>query len=395
MSLLEHSLELSKQYLFSQDILKHLHQVYGGEAVEVLRALKTPGLEYSVRVNTLKADPEDVCAGLVERGLKAHLHPVLGEAILIPIEGPLPIPSFSGRVVADRYAAEAVLRGSHLYASGVQNCRGLKRGVETLVTDRYGQVVGGGVAKMSETEILTLRRGLAVEVTHPRYRIPSFRDSREFEEGYLYPQSLPAMVTSRVLNPHPGEAILDLNCAPGGKLSHLSQLMENTGLIIGVDRSAPKIEATRQTLSRLGCRNIRLVKSDSRYLDVDHPSIVADRCLVDPPCSALGLMPKLYDPTMHAEIAALAEYQKQFLKVAAKMVKPGGRIVYSVCTLTLEECEEVVKFAVEDCSLEIEEPSLRLGSPGLGWVIPEAVFTQRFHPHIHGYGYFIASLRKP
>jgi 16S rRNA (cytosine967-C5)-methyltransferase len=106
-------------------------------------------------------------------------------------------------------------------------------------------------------------------------------------------------------------------------------------------------------------------------------------------------MPKLYDPTMQTEITALAEYQKQFLKVAAKMVKPGGRIVYSVCTLTLEECEEVVRFAVEDCSLKVEEPSIRLGSSGLWWVITEAVFTQRFHPHIHGCGFFIASLRKP
>ncbi|MEM3737501.1 MAG: RsmB/NOP family class I SAM-dependent RNA methyltransferase [Candidatus Bathyarchaeia archaeon] len=387
---------MRRDFFFSKDVIKHLHAVYGDDVAEVVKALKTPGLEYSIRVNTLKANPEEVCAKFVGRGLKARLHSVLKEIILIHVEGPFPVPSLPGRVVVDKYAAEAVLMGSHVYAPGVKECRGLKKGDEVSVMDRYFQVVGGGVAKMSESEILRLRRGLAVEITHPKYRVPSLRESKEFEDGYIYPQSLPASLTSRVLDPQPGETILDLNCAPGGKLSHISQLMGSKGLVIGVDCRAKKIEATRQTLSRLGCfSNVRLIVADSRYLDIDYPSIKVDRCLIDPPCSALGLMPKLYAHTTEAEIDALANYQRQFIRVAAKTVKPGGRIVYSVCTLTLDECEKAVKFAVESCGLKVEEQEPFLGSPGLEWVTSEASLAQRFHPHVHGSGYFIACFRRP
>jgi len=379
---------------FSEDVLKHIKKVYGERTSEVASALTTPGKYFYLRVNTLKAKPAQIIDQLHRSGYKAYGHPDLPEAIRIPIEGPLPIPNYPQTVEVDKFTAEAVLLGADVYAPGVLGCRGLRRGQKVMIVDKRGFKVGAGAAKMSEAEILTQRKGLAIDVTNPPYKIPSLRESREFKEGEICLQSLPAMVTTRVLSPKPGERVVDLNCSPGGKLSHISQIMGGEGIVFGVDRNQRKVALARETVERLGCRNVRLIATDGRYLDKDHPEIKADRCLIDPPCTALGVMPKLYDNTTEKQIDALSAYQKQFLRVASNVVKPRGFIVYSVCTLTLEECEEVAKFGVEECNLTVEEQPLILGSPGIKTVFPAAAKTQRFHPHLHGNGYFIALFRK-
>ncbi|MFH1328095.1 MAG: PUA domain-containing protein [Candidatus Bathyarchaeota archaeon] len=385
---------LSERFLFSQDTINQLQLVYGKDTPEVIKKLKLPSSHYCIRVNTLKADPEEVVKELREKGVNANRHPNLREIIFLPVEGPLPIPNLSSKVVVYKQTAEAVLLGAHVYAPGIKKCTGLRKDTEVLITDIYDQAVGAGITRMTETEILTQRSGLAIEVTHPKYLAPSIRESSEFKEGIIYSQSFPAIITSRVLDPQPEDTVVDLTCAPGGKISHLSQLMENRGIIIGVDRNQSKIAATKETLTRLWCKNIKLLQSDSRYLDLDYPSIKADKCLVDPPCSALGVMPKLYDGTKNAEIQALSEYQRQFIKVASKIVRVGGIIVYSVCTVTIAECENLVKFAVENCDVEVDEQPIFYGSPGLDRIFLEARFTQRFHPHIHKAGYFIARFKK-
>ena len=89
-----------------------------------------------------------------------------------------------------------------------------------------------------------------------------------------------------------------------------------------------------------------------------------------------------------------AKYQKQFLRAASKTVKKGGSIVYSVCTVTLEECEEVVQFAVDNCDLEVTEQKMYIGSRGIPLENIPYRNLQRFHPHKHGAGFFIACFKK-
>jgi len=387
--------ELPNDLVFSGDVVQHLSKVYGSETTNVLSALRTPVRRYCIRVNTLKADPEAVVARFRSKGVDAETHDTMAEAIFLPVGGPFPVSRHEKVVVVDKFTAESVLLGAQVYAPGIVKAHGLRKGLKLSIVDDIGQHVGNGVARMSETEVLTLRRGLAVELTEPKYRIPSLRETDEFNQGLIYPQSLPSVLVSRILDPKPRETVVDLCASPGGKSSHIAQIMRDRGTIYAVDRNEEKVAQIRGTMARLGVESVQPICSDSRYLDIDYPKIQADRVLVDPPCSALGVRPKVYDFTKSAEISALSEYQKQFIKVASKIVKTNGVVVYSTCTLTLEEDESIARYAVEECGLELEHQGpYVLGSEGVpssSQVVP----TQRFHPHLHDSpGFFIARFRK-
>lgn len=383
----------SRIYKFSSDVIESLKKVYQSDLERVLQALKTPGKRYYFRVNTLKADLNEVFKSLRSKGFQVEVDENIPEAFYISVEGPFDIPIFNKHVVVDKFTAESVLQGAHVYAPGIINCKGIKIGDKVTIVDEFAQEVGSGIARMSETQILQFRKGLAIQLLYPKYKIPSFRETEEYKKGLIYPQSFPAILTSRILEPKPGEKILDAACAPGGKISHIIQLMENKGLVIGVDRNKKKIEEAARNLNRLNCKIATLIIHDSRYLDVDFPSLKVDKCLIDPPCSALGVTPKLFDFTSIKEILNLSNYQKQFIKSASKILKPNGVLVYSVCTMTIEECEEVAKFAEDECSLKIESQNFFLGSHGIN-IFLNAEKLQRFHPHLHGVGYFIAKFRK-
>ena len=347
-----------------------------------------------MRANTLKATPENVKKRLAERGLDVSQHELIPEALWVPIEGPFEVPARSKKVMVDKYTAESVLQGANVYAPGIARCNRIRIGDGVNIIDDEGETLASGIARMNETQILTFRKGLAVEVTESKYRVPSFRETPEYQEGLIYPQSLPAIVTSRVLDPKPGEVVLDMTCSPGGKLSHISQLMENQGRVIGVDRNRRKTEETMETCRRLGCSNVTLFVHDSRYLSSDFTTLKPDRILVDPPCSALGILPKVYEYAPKREIEALARYQRQFLEEASKIVKPMGRIVYSVCTLTLQECERNALHASANCSLSIQAQSPMLGDKAISIDDRSTERCQRFHPHKHDAGFFIACFER-
>jgi len=386
--------QLAEKHLFSIDAVNALHEVYGSHLEKVIKTLRRPSQTYFMRVNTLKTTSKEVVDRFQKRNVQVWPFGPIEEAIYTRITGPFEIPKVEKKIVIDRFAAESVLQGAHVYAPAVMRCSKLRLGDEVTITDIRNQVVGVGTMKMGETDILNLRKGLAVEVVSPIFRTLNLRESPEYEEGLVYPQSLPAMVTTRVLDPKPGETIVDLNCSPGGKLSHISQLMRNTGRVFGVDRNPRKIKIAKDNIERLGCRNVTLISHDARYFDVDYPGLKADKCLVDPPCSALGLTPKLYVEISERKIQDLAAYQKQFLKAAIGIVKDGGSIVYSVCTVTKDECEDVVRYGVEELGLEVTEQNIRVGEGGLKVLGDIANLLQRFDPQKDGIGYFVARFIK-
>jgi 16S rRNA (cytosine967-C5)-methyltransferase len=375
---------------FSTDIVRMVGELYGGAKDDVLEALAKPVSTYYVRCNTLLASARELRDRLETLGFKVDQNPVIPEALGIHVEGPFEVPLTGKRIVVDKHTAESSLQGANIYAPGILNCGSMCTGDEVTIVSELKEIIASGRAMMSANDVLTFRQGLAVRVDHCRFNGPHIRELPEFSQGLLYPQSLAAMATVRVLDPKPHETIVDINCAPGGKLSHISQLMDNSGRVFAFDRNREKIAQARRNVTRLGCRNVVLSVHDSRYLDEDFPDLAADRVLIDPPCSALGIRPKVYDFTTLDRINRLADYQKQFIKSASRIVRPGGVIVYSVCTFTPQECEQIVKFAEEECDLQVIDQNPFLGSNGLSSLGPTASLCQRFHPHTHEIGYFIA-----
>ncbi len=374
---------------FSEDVIREAVKTFGNEAQGTLQSMAEPVHTYYVRCNTLKISPNELVPLLRRKGLEINQLEALPEAIGIGVKGPFEITPSEHRITVDKKTAESVLQGANVYAPGIVNCESMHLGDLVTIISEIGEIVAVGDARMNATDVLTFKKGLAVSVTRRRFHSPQIRELDEFSNGLLYPQSMAAMVTARVLDPKPEETIVDMNCAPGGKLSHMSQLMGNQGRILGFDRNSRKLRQTRDTMIKLGCKNTVLAIHDSRYLPDDFPDLKSDRVLIDPPCSALGLRPKAFDYTRKERIEHLAAYQKQFVKAGSQIVKHGGIVVYSVCTFTQEECENVVEFAVQECELNLVEQNPRIGGPGLD-IFPKASLCQRFHPDKHEIGYFIA-----
>jgi 16S rRNA (cytosine967-C5)-methyltransferase len=371
-----------------RDLLARLAGLYGDRTERVVEALSSMGSRYYFRTNSLTCHRERVLEEISLSLARALPHEELNDVAWFGVEERQVSPRGTG-VVADKFAAEAVLQGAHLYARGVKNCSGLKLGAEASVMHENGEVAGVGVARQGETSILNYHQGLAVEVHETRFGLPSLMNTEWYVKGQIHLQSLPAIVACRVLDPQPGELIVDLNCAPGGKMSYISQLTANRARVVGFDRNKRKLQKTRTQLERMDCANYNLVNHDSRYAHLDY-KFKPDRVLVDPPCTGLGVTPKLSVDTTATNVDDLSSYQKQFLRAASHLVKPGGVIVYSVCTITREECEDIARFGTDELELELECAEPMIGCKGAD---PDGL-TQRFDPDTHGSGFFIARFRK-
>lgn len=166
--------------------------------------------------------------------------------------------------------------------------------------------------------------------------------SELFTEGALMPQARGSAVVSRVLAPLPGERVLDLCAAPGGKTTHLAALMGGQGELVAVELHPGRARALTETCRQMGAEQVRVVQGDA--LESSDPRTF-DRVLVDPPCSGLGTLqarPDLRWQPRRGQIGELAENQAQLLRAGAKQLRPGGTLVYSVCTISRRESDQVV-----------------------------------------------------
>ena len=161
-----------------------------------------------------------------------------------------------------------------------------------------------------------------------------------WREGAYAAQSRGSMLVARTLDPQPGERVLDLCAAPGGKTTHLAALMGGEGEIVAVERHAGRAAALQRTCDRLRVPNVTIQIADAAAFRTDVPF---DRVLVDPPCSGLGTLqghPDLRWRTSPQAIEGLAGAQRAILGAAAAALRPGGTLVYATCTLSPRENEE-------------------------------------------------------
>ncbi len=377
-------------------LLESLRRVYGENVSLFLEGVKTPGRRLYVRVNTLKIEPGELLSRLKDRGIEAYPDEELPEAIYFKVDGPFKVNPRDKVVVASKEAAEAVALGADLYAPGILKCYyNVRRGDEVAIVTKSGIQVGEGVVVRDCHEAIKKKRGLVVRTTKSLYRTVGIRELPEFSEGLIYPQSLPAMYVSRQLDLKPGELVVDLCASPGGKTSHIVELSGGRVTVVAFDRSRGKVDRMKEELSRLGhLPYVEVWVSDSRYVYEDFPWLRPDKVVVDPPCSALGVRPKIEDHKTLEEVLALKKYQLQFMRAAYRLVKPGGTIVYSTCTVTVEENEEVIEQVLEESRcLDVSEVNIKRASKGVYGFQKD--YLARFHPHIHDTpGYFIAKLHK-
>ena len=385
---------LATWYSYSTAAVRRLISLYGVERGEaILKSLKKPGSRYFLRVNTLKASPREVVEILRGEGLEAYTFELLPDAVYMRVAGPFEVKLHRRVVVADKAAAESVYMGADLYAPGVLNARGVREGDRVSVVSPKGHLVAEGIAVMDGEEMVVRRRGLAVKVVKSVYRVPSVRRLIIYDRGLVYDQSLPAMVASHVLAPKPGWLVVDMCAAPGGKATHVAQLMGDEGRVVAIDRSEAKCDRLRENVERLGLRSIEVRTADSRFLDVLMDDLRGvDAVILDPPCSALGVRPSLYYERSDFAFESLSRYQRQFMKVAARLLRPGGLLLYSTCTLSLEENEVNVKWATRKLGFKLRAQKLFLGSRGF---LSLGSLVQRFEPDVHDTpGFFIALLEK-
>ncbi|MGC9210126.1 MAG: PUA domain-containing protein [Acidilobus sp.] len=354
---------------------------------ELLRSLTRPPRRYYVRVNTLKSEPGLVLDRLNQRGLEFRLDEEISFALYAEVKGPFRVEYSDKVVVADKRSAESVYVGSDLYAPGVMRADGVRKGDRVTIVSPEGVPVGSGVALMDWREIATAKRGIAVKVDNTVYVAPKLGELPELKEGVIYSQSLPSMWAVVLADPRPGEFIVDMNAAPGGKVSLAAQLAGPSSRIVAFDRES-KVERLRQNLERMGMTWVTVIGGDSRQAtSILGVSELADLVLIDPPCTNLGVIPKLSDRRTLKDALDLSRYQIQFVREAYRLLKPGGRLVYSTCTLTDVENEWVVQRAIE-MGFEVERPPK----------IPAAASFNglgvRFSPEDGLPGFFISLLRK-
>jgi 16S rRNA C967 or C1407 C5-methylase (RsmB/RsmF family)/NOL1/NOP2/fmu family ribosome biogenesis protein len=162
--------------------------------------------------------------------------------------------------------------------------------------------------------------------------------------GLYYLQDPSAMAPAELLAPRPGERVLDLAAAPGGKTTHLAALMGGEGLLVANEIKSKRVGHLAQNLERWGAGNVVITNETPEAL-ADHFGAFFDRVLVDAPCSGEGMFRKDmgaradWSPEM---VAGCAVRQSAILRVAAKMVRPGGYLLYSTCTFAPEENEAVI-----------------------------------------------------
>lgn len=223
------------------------------------------------------------------------------------------------------------------------------------------------------------------------------------EAGLYYIQEPSGMAAGVFVDPMPGEKVLDLCAAPGGKTTHLAMKMEGQGLLVANEIYPARARTLSQNVERLGIRNVVVTNESSDRLAARFSGFF-DRILVDAPCSGEGMFRKDHDAQAEwslENVAMCSLRQSDILRDAAAMLKPGGRLVYSTCTFSPEENEGVISiFLKDEPEFEIEHFRAYEGfaEGRADWISDPAEYierTIRIWPHqVRGEGHYMAVLRK-
>lgn len=260
-------------------------------------------------------------------------------------------------------------------------------------------------ATREEAAAALAREGVRAEPTrHSPYGLilrdltsaASLEQLEAMKQGLITVQDESSMLAAAVVNPQPGWTVIDVAAAPGGKATHLAELMDNRGRVIALDVHPHKVDLIEENARRLGTTIVEPVCLDARRVGEAMPGR-ADAVLCDLPCSGLGTLARRPDARWRKrpeDVEALVPVQRAILESAARALKPGGVLVYSTCTIQPAENEELVEAFVAD------HPEFRFDN--IWDYLPGSISREgqgegyvQLLPHVHGTdGFFIARLVK-
>ncbi|MBN3958272.1 16S rRNA (cytosine(967)-C(5))-methyltransferase [Nostoc sp. NMS8] len=215
-----------------------------------------------------------------------------------------------------------------------------------------------------------------------------------FKEGWWTVQDSSAQLVGHLLDPQPGEVVIDVCAAPGGKTTHIAELMGDKGKIWACDRTSSRLRKLQENSQRLNLQSIQIYTGDSRHFTQFQN--IADRILLDAPCSGLGTMHRHADARWRQtpkSVQELSVLQQELLTHTSNFVKPGGVLVYATCTLHPAENEQVISaFLAKSPDWQIESPN-GLELPDSAEIAPQGWF--KVWPHRQDMdGFFMVRLRK-
>lgn len=401
-----------------------------------------------VRVNTLRTSCETVRMHIEKTVLEATYLPALPvvdkhmdlpEVLFIGcIDGKLishEPRSDCKEIIVDTSCAAAVLRGSHIYGVGCLAMQSntkideivnvfadlegkCRRGMNCVYESKNKMYIGFGLVKMQRFELFNnCVKGVAIKMIETISGVPSIGSDYLLNNNAIL-QNLPSIICARVLDPRPSDHILDMCAAPGNKTSHIAQLMQNTGILIALDKSKRRVETLKRKVIEFDCVRCFAFDATKSISDDLNEDILSgppfmketfDKVLLDGPCSGMGNRPIFSTSLTYSQITSFAKLQKKLMATAAQLLKTGGILVYSTCTIFEAENELNVVWFLDKYAEQFELVGAKpiFGGPGLptkGLNDEQCRMVQRFGPNLNGnaeddffndsIGFFICRFRK-
>ncbi len=363
----------------------------------------------SIRVNTLKISPEELKSRLESKGWKIKQPwPKHKEVMIV-----------EGKFVSDKFSEEE--NNIDNKNIGVNNkiisddeSISKKYKIKSKLMDKNNKSLLKGVSELTIKDKLISERsepnkeGVGENKVLVDLSPGELGKSLEHQLGYYYIQELASMLPALVLEPKPGEFVLDLAASPGSKTTQISALMQNKGTIIANEISYSRLKILAGNLERCGCSNTIITKKEGVALckRLKNKNVMFDRILIDAPCSGEGTLrstPKTALMWNPQTIISLSKLQKRLVESALEVLKPNVVLVYSTCTHAPEENEGVISYILDKFKDKIKIESLSLPikcNQGItSWEKDkydrEVTKSCRIYPHVaNTEGFFIAKLKK-
>ena len=266
------------------------------------------------------------------------------------------------------------------------------------------RVIRNSALKQSRNTLLERLRSEGVEAEpthwssegislHTRRAVPEIPG---FIDGVFQVQGEASQLVGELVGPQPGERILDACAAPGGKTTHIAELMNDTGEVIALDLSPRGVKKIEENAARLSLGSVRVFKADASLLLPAAAGSVFDRILVDAPCSGFGTLrshPEIKWNRDKADIGRLAALQARILTNVASYLKPGGVLIYSTCTLIQEENDRTIQSFLESHREFTLEPAAEFLQGNARSLVSGSFLLALPHKH-NTDGFFAARMRK-